>query len=215
MWCASAQIMDPIVVNNLLTRNETKTTETKIGPRADESNRQTRQLDSSVWSPIPAVWDPRPQSPLNTWWALPWPFNGGQSLVRIAPPSPYWEDYPHHDMGHHHHHHQHVSSNQNLTLNFWGRNIYQLHFVVDFLIYSMNMNITNIMNIMNIITNLILIYHIHFKMGKTLFTQHSREKHNAFFINISLISTISIKNWNLFEEKTSYSVLTIWINWKH
>lgn len=60
-------------------------------------------------TPIPAMWDPRPRSPLNTWWGLPWPFMNGQSFVRVQPPSPYWQDYRHHEYDAHAHHHHHVS----------------------------------------------------------------------------------------------------------
>lgn len=93
VWCVTGDKMQPIVINNELTKNETTSNNVKIESKADGNTRQTRQLDPNIWTPIPAVWSPRPRSPLNTWWAVPWPFDNGHSLVRINPPSPYWHDY--------------------------------------------------------------------------------------------------------------------------
>lgn len=97
--------MRPIVVNNRLqSKNNTNSDEIQIESDGDGNSRQARQLNPG-WTPIPGVWSPRPRSLLNTWWGLPWQFENGQSLVRIQPPSPYWQDYyRHHDHDYHHHH---------------------------------------------------------------------------------------------------------------
>lgn len=85
----------------------------KVERKADENTRMPRQLNPGLWPPVPSVWGPNPRLPLNTWWASPWPYNNGQSLVRLQPPSPYWHDYyghDHHKFEHHehdHHHHDH------------------------------------------------------------------------------------------------------------
>lgn len=105
--------MPPIVVGiGSQAKNDTNSDDLKIGD-SDRNIRQPRQLAPGGWTPIPAVWSPRPRPPLNTWWAMPWAFEnpqGLQSLVRIQPPSPYWQDYRHNEHDdHHHHHHHHVS----------------------------------------------------------------------------------------------------------
>lgn len=119
VWCVNGQKMRPIVVNNLLqSKNDTNSDEIQIGSDGNENSRQTRQLNPGGWTPIPAVWSPRPRSPLNTWWGLPWPFENGQSLVRIQPPSPYWQDYRHYEHDEHYHHH-HVSSFEAIAKSFF------------------------------------------------------------------------------------------------
>lgn len=111
--------MKPIVVTNpVQSKNDTNSDEIQIGSDSNENSRQTRQLNPGGWTPIPAVWSPRPRSPLNTWWALPWPFENGQSFVRVQPPSPYWQDYRHHEE---HHHHHHVSIKNPLVLKIWSK----------------------------------------------------------------------------------------------
>lgn len=126
IWCVTSETV-PKVISNHLNKNETQSkatkeakVEMKVDLKAAENTRSARQLDPGAWTPIPAIWSPRPRSPLNTWWATPWSNQGPHSLVRIRPPSPYWEDYNHEpqywDYYHHHekplfhpdkHHHYH------------------------------------------------------------------------------------------------------------
>lgn len=109
VWCVIGEKMQPIVVSNHLAKsvkNKTHSNDVKIESKSEENTRQTRQLDPGVWTPFPAVWSPRPISPLHTFWAEPYPFDNGHSLVRIQPPSPYWHDY-HHHREHEHEHHKH------------------------------------------------------------------------------------------------------------
>lgn len=86
-------------------KNDTNSDEIQLESDGNGNSRQTRQLNPGGWTPIPAVWSPRPRSPLNTYWAMPWPYVNGQSFVRVQPPSPYWQDYRHHDHEEHYHHH--------------------------------------------------------------------------------------------------------------
>lgn len=116
VWCVNGAKMQSIVVGER--KNDTNSDEIQIGSSGNENTRQTRQLDPGAWTPIPAVWSPRPRSPLNTWWAMQWPFMNGQSFVRVQPPSPYWEDYHHHHHDHHHDHHVSIRKSLKIT-HFW------------------------------------------------------------------------------------------------
>lgn len=100
-----------MVSNSLQSKNDTKSDELQMESDKDENSRQTRQLNPGGWTP--AVWSPRTRSVLNTWWGLP--YVNGQSLVRIQPPSPYWQDYRHPE---HEQHHHHVSILMSLIMKF-------------------------------------------------------------------------------------------------
>lgn len=100
VWCVNGEQVQSIVDDK---KNDTNSDEIQMESDGNENTRQTRQLNMGDWTPIPAMWSPRPRSPLNTWWGMPWSFNG-QPFVRVHPPSPYWHDYHHYHDDHHHHH---------------------------------------------------------------------------------------------------------------
>lgn len=118
IWCVIGETVTvPKVISDHLKKNETKI-DSKVDSKMDfgkddEKARLTRQLDVGPWtpiSPVPAVWSPRPRSPLNTFWASPWPFDGASALVRVRPPGlfappPHPEVVHEHEHGHHKHEH--------------------------------------------------------------------------------------------------------------
>lgn len=66
VWCVIGETM-PRVISNHLNKNETES-QAKMNVNLTDRARSARQLDPNDWvpfqPPIPAVWNPRPRSPL-------------------------------------------------------------------------------------------------------------------------------------------------------
>lgn len=108
VWCVIGETM-PKVISNHLNKNNTKS-QAKVDFNIADRARSPRQLDPNDWvpfqPPIPAVWNPRPRSPLYTWFGAPW-FDGAGALIRVRPPGSYLPpDVFEHDI-HAHAHHKH------------------------------------------------------------------------------------------------------------
>lgn len=106
----------PKVMSSQSKKNNTKA-EVDMETIDDDKARAPRQLDPGAWNPIapppplPAVWAPRPASPLYTWFGAPW-FDGFNGVIRIRPPSAFLppgdiEVHEHHKHHDHHDHHDH------------------------------------------------------------------------------------------------------------
>ncbi|XP_055297244.1 uncharacterized histidine-rich protein DDB_G0274557-like isoform X2 [Sitodiplosis mosellana] len=105
VWCVIGETM-PKVISNRLNKNETMKSQAKVDVNIAARERSPRQLDPNDWvpfqPPIPAVWNPRPRSPLYTWFGAPFPFDGTGALIRVRPPGAY---IPPEEIGHHHDYH--------------------------------------------------------------------------------------------------------------
>jgi len=116
VWCVIGETMPKVISNHLNKKNETKA-QPKLDLNIENRARLTRQLDPNDWvpfqPPVPAMWNPRPRSPLYTWWGAPWPYDGAGAMIRVRPPGAYLppleeidhEIHAHHKHHDHHHHH--------------------------------------------------------------------------------------------------------------